>query len=90
MAEKQGNKIEKECYKTVLAFSISTRGFNAHQWQFAFFLGHAALAKCFITILSKPSINSIVFFFSIFFKDTFRTRFIKRLVSLMNFKRITN
>lgn len=28
MAEKQGNKIEKECYKTVLAFSISTRGFN--------------------------------------------------------------
>lgn len=62
MAEKQGNKIEKECYKTVLAFSI-TRGFNAHQWQFAFFVGHAALAKCFITILSKPSINSIVFFF---------------------------
>ena len=35
MAEKQGNKIEKECYKTVLAFYISTRGFNAH-WQFAF------------------------------------------------------
>lgn len=89
MAEKQGNKIEKECYKTVLAFSTSTRGFNAHQWQFAFFVGHAALAKCFIKILSKPSINSIGFF-SIFFKDTFRTRFIKRLVSLMNFKRITN
>lgn len=89
MAEKQGNKIEKECYKTVLAFSISARGFNAHQWRFAFFVGHAALAKCFITILSKPSINSIGFF-SIFFKDTFRTRFIKRLVSLMNFKRITN
>ena len=89
MAEKQGNKIEKECYKTVLAFSTSTRGFNAHQWQFAFFVGHAALAKCFITILTKPSINSIGFF-SIFFKDTFRTRFMKRLVSLMNFKRITN
>lgn len=89
MAEKQGNKIEKECYKTVLAFSISTRGFNTHQWQFAFFVGHAALAKCFITILTKPSINSIGFF-SIFFKDTFRTRFMKRLVSLMNFKRITN
>lgn len=66
MAEKQGNKIEKECYKTVLAFYISTRGFNAHQWQFAFFVGHAARGKCFITILSKPSINNIVFFFDIF------------------------
>lgn len=89
MAEKQGNKIEKECYKSVLASYISTRGFNAHQWQFAFFDGHAARAKCFITILSKPSINNIVFF-SIFFKDTFRTRFMKRFFRLMNLKRITN
>lgn len=65
MAEKQGNKIEKECYKTVLAFYISTRGFNAHQWQFAFFVGHAARGKCFITILSKPI---IVFFFRYFLR----------------------
>lgn len=41
MAEKQGNKSEKECYKTVHAFYISTRRFNAH-WQFAFFVRHAA------------------------------------------------